>query len=133
MTARRVFSFTIAALLLLGIAEVGEGQSLPVRTLAPSRAKTPGLADIPATHRPPPGLCRIWLDNVPPAQQPAPTDCASAIRNRPSNGRVIYPEETPRAKRDEKPSDRGDAKGDGKEDGKGEKKGKPKKPAESPE
>lgn len=35
-------------------------------------------------------MCRIWLDNVPAAQQPAPTDCASAVRNRPAKGRVIF-------------------------------------------
>jgi hypothetical protein len=46
--------------------------------------------DIPREHRPPPGLCRIWIDNVPPAQQPAPTDCSTAVRNRPANGRVIF-------------------------------------------
>jgi hypothetical protein len=51
---------------------------------------------VPRTHLPPPGMCRIWLDNVPPAQQPAPTDCASAARNLPRNGRLIYNEE-PRA------------------------------------
>src|SRR5947208_15788965 len=45
---------------------------------------------VPRTHLPPPGMCRIWLDNVPPAQQPAPTDCASAARNLPHNGRLIY-------------------------------------------
>lgn len=46
--------------------------------------------DIPASERPPAGMCRIWLDDVPAAQQPAPTDCASAVRNRPSKGRVIF-------------------------------------------
>ena len=45
---------------------------------------------IPAGLRPPPGMCRIWLDGVPPGQQPAPTDCATAVRNRPANGRVIF-------------------------------------------
>src|SRR5687768_14124003 len=45
---------------------------------------------VPRTHLPPPGMCRIWLDNVPPTQQPAPTDCASAVRNRPRNGRVVF-------------------------------------------
>jgi hypothetical protein len=35
-------------------------------------------------------MCRIWLDDVPAAQQPAPTDCASAVRNRPAKGRVIF-------------------------------------------
>ena len=47
-------------------------------------------SDIPASARPPAGMCRIWLDSVPAAQQPAPTDCATAVRNRPAKGRVIY-------------------------------------------
>src|ERR671915_376014 len=46
--------------------------------------------DIPPAHRPPPGMCRVWVDGVPPGQQPAPTDCRTAIRNRPPNGRVIF-------------------------------------------
>jgi len=46
--------------------------------------------DIPASERPPAGMCRIWLDGVPAAQQPAPTDCATAVRNRPAKGRVIF-------------------------------------------
>ncbi len=46
--------------------------------------------EIPANERPPAGMCRIWLDDVPPAQQPAPTDCATAVRNRPAKGRVIF-------------------------------------------
>src|SRR5437762_14223790 len=46
--------------------------------------------DIPASERPPAGMCRIWLDNVPAAQQPAPTDCPTAVRNRPAKGRVIF-------------------------------------------
>lgn len=49
-----------------------------------------GNQDIPSGSRPPAGMCRIWLDNVPAAQQPAPTDCASAVRNRPAKGRVIF-------------------------------------------
>jgi hypothetical protein len=39
---------------------------------------------------PPAGLCRVWIDGVPPGRQPAPTDCATAQRNVPRNGRVIY-------------------------------------------
>src|SRR6266850_4480917 len=46
--------------------------------------------EIPASERPPAGMCRIWLEEVPAAQQPAPTDCASAVRNRPAKGRVIF-------------------------------------------
>lgn len=45
---------------------------------------------IPAESRPPAGMCRIWLDDVPAGQQPAPTDCATAIKNKPQNGRVIF-------------------------------------------
>jgi hypothetical protein len=35
-------------------------------------------------------MCRIWLDDVPAGQQPAPTDCATAVKNKPQNGRVIF-------------------------------------------
>ena len=45
---------------------------------------------IPAQARPPKGMCRIWLDGVPAAQQPAATDCQTAIKNRPQNGTVIF-------------------------------------------
>ena len=52
--------------------------------------KSQGKDDIPANMRPPAGMCRVWLDDVPPAQQPAPTDCPTAVRNRPAKGRVIF-------------------------------------------
>jgi len=45
---------------------------------------------VPVNARPPVGMCRIWLDDVPVSQQPAPTDCASAVRNRPPKGRVVF-------------------------------------------
>ena len=50
-------------------------------------------SDIPADARPPRGMCRIWIDGVPAAQQPAATDCQSAVKNRPANGRVIFGDE----------------------------------------
>lgn len=46
--------------------------------------------EIPADAKPPAGKCRIWLDGVPLAQQPAPTDCATAVRNRPMNAVVVF-------------------------------------------
>jgi hypothetical protein len=49
-------------------------------------------------HRPPPGMCRIWLDDVPANRQPEPTDCPTAIRKRPPNGRVIFGEEVRRTR-----------------------------------
>ena len=54
--------------------------------------------EIPASMRPPAGMCRIWLQDVPAAQQPAPTDCASAVRNRPAKGRVIFGDDYVNAK-----------------------------------
>jgi len=45
---------------------------------------------VPGAFTPPAGLCRLWIDGVPPSQQPAPTDCASAIRNRPANAAVVF-------------------------------------------
>jgi hypothetical protein len=50
---------------------------------------------VPKAYLPPAGMCRIWVDNVPAARQPAPTDCATAIRNKPPNARVIFPTARP--------------------------------------
>ena len=49
-----------------------------------------GNDGVPPGHRPPAGLCRVWIDGVPPGRQPAPTDCATAAANRTRNSRVIY-------------------------------------------
>ncbi len=78
-----IFAVGVAALGLgLGASSV-HAQSQPPRT--PVKKDS-----IPRQYMPPAGMCRIWIDGVPPAQQPAPTDCANAVRNKPSNGRVIY-------------------------------------------
>ena len=47
----------------------------------------------PREYLPPAKMCRVWIDGVPAAQQPAPTDCPTAIQKKPANGRVIYGEE----------------------------------------
>jgi len=83
----------IVAALAAPCGEVSAQVQLPIRSLAPSTSKAPSRTQVPASHMPPSGMCRIWIENVPPAQQPAPTDCASAIKNRPSNGRVIFSED----------------------------------------
>jgi hypothetical protein len=70
---------------------------------AQARERDKGPDDIPAGHRPPPGMCRVWVDGVPPGQQPAPTDCRTAIRNRPPNGRVIFGDDY--AKRERSPKE----------------------------
>jgi hypothetical protein len=46
--------------------------------------------DVPKAYLPPPGMCRIWLDKVPAKQQPAPTDCPTAVKNKPTNGKVLF-------------------------------------------
>jgi hypothetical protein len=45
---------------------------------------------VPRGMMPPSGKCRVWMDGVPATRQPAPTDCATALRQKPANARVIY-------------------------------------------
>jgi len=78
---RSLFVFVFAAVAAAGAS--AQAQQVRPQPQDPKPA-------VPSTHLPPPGMCRIWLENVPPAQQPAPTDCASAARNLPRNGRLIY-------------------------------------------
>ena len=58
---------------------------------------------VPSNARPPAGMCRIWLPNVPASKQAAPTDCPTAVRNRPANARVIFGDPLPPAKGTVKP------------------------------
>lgn len=83
MTATRLLGLALLAGLVPAAA--AGGQSTATRAAPPAR-------QVPEAQRPPTGMCRIWVDNVPAARQPAPTDCASAVRNRPPNARVIFPE-----------------------------------------
>ena len=71
-----------SALLLLFLA-------LPTATNGQSRAAV-ARDTVPLGLLPPAGKCRIWMDGVPAAQQPAPTDCATALRQRPANGTILY-------------------------------------------
>ncbi len=54
---------------------------------------------VPPGFYPPAGMCRIWINGVPAAQQPAPTNCASAVRNRPTNGKVLFGEDRSKSKK----------------------------------
>jgi hypothetical protein len=54
---------------------------------------------VPPGFFPPAGMCRIWLNEVPARQQPAPTDCASAVRNRPANAKVLFGDEPQKGKK----------------------------------
>jgi hypothetical protein len=81
------------ALLIVGLiaAAVPAGAQRPQQQKKDSSRRA--ASAIPADSRPPKGMCRIWLDGVPAAQQPAATDCPTAIKNRPTNGRVIFGDE----------------------------------------
>ena len=61
---------------------------------AQSPSATPG---VPAAYQPPAGMCRVWLRDVPPMQQPAPTDCRSALRTKPVGSTVVYGPESKRS------------------------------------
>lgn len=49
-----------------------------------------GIFRIPQGQMPPAGMCRIWVDGVPPGRQPAPMNCEVAARRLPGNGHLIY-------------------------------------------
>jgi hypothetical protein len=70
---------------LIGLALVGIAASASAQ-----QSPASGKEEIPAEYKPPKGMCRIWLKDVPAKQQPAPTDCAAAVKNVPQNGRVIF-------------------------------------------
>lgn len=56
-----------------------------------SSAQAPVVTpEIPAAYAPPAGMCRVWLRDVPPVQQPAPTDCRAALRAKPVGATVVY-------------------------------------------
>lgn len=55
------------------------------------------LPEIPSAYVPPAGMCRVWLHDVPPMQQPAPTDCRTALRGKPVGSTVIYGPEPKRS------------------------------------
>lgn len=68
--------------------------SVPATTIAAQqkseKERPEKEAEVPKEHLPPAGMCRVWVEGVPAAQQPAPTDCATAVRTKPANARVIY-------------------------------------------
>ena len=78
MTLRSTFLALACSASLAGVAHAQQPQR-------------PGNDDeVPKASRPPAGMCRIWLDKVPARQQPAPTDCPTAVKNKPTNGKVLF-------------------------------------------
>jgi hypothetical protein len=58
----------------------------------PKEAKEEPEIVIPESAWPPEGMCRVWLRDVPERQQPAPTDCATALRSRPRDAKILMGE-----------------------------------------
>ena len=90
----------VAAAGFLVSASPAEGQR-PVPIRSKPQATQPRSRDqvVPPGFFPPAGMCRIWINDVPAGQQPAPTDCASAVRNRPANAKVLFGDDPPKSKR----------------------------------
>ena len=86
--------------LVMTLAFLGAAALAPAQRAGAQARGEKKPAAIPENSRPPAGMCRIWLDDVPAAQQPAPTDCATAVKNKPQNGRVIFGDDY--AKKDDK-------------------------------
>lgn len=63
--------------------------AVPALGAAQASART-SRDTVPLTMLPPAGKCRIWMTGVPAAQQPAPTDCSTALRQKPANGVLLY-------------------------------------------
>jgi hypothetical protein len=78
----------------------------PVAAQANSKDSARKSAQIPADARPPKGMCRVWIDGVPAAQQPAATDCRTAVKNLPPNSRVLFGDDFADSSK-AKPSDKG--------------------------
>lgn len=74
-----------------GMSPVSAAGSLGAQGLQPKQES------VPREYLPPAKMCRVWIDGVPPNQQPAPTDCPTAIQKKPANGRVIYGEDRGKA------------------------------------
>ena len=89
---------------LIMSAGVAEAQRpVPANPRVPQQSQSQRREQIvPPGFYPPAGMCRIWVNDVPAAQQPAPTDCASAVRNRPSNGKVLFGDDSPKSKKGKK-------------------------------
>jgi hypothetical protein len=83
--SRTPYLLALTGLFFLGLAG-------PIRADAQGQGRGPGRRDlvVPKSVQPPPGMCRIWINGVPANKQPAPTDCWTALRDRPPNGRVLF-------------------------------------------
>ena len=78
--SRSIVRIATVAALIAAIAAPGAAEA----------QRSGGSWRVPRGFEPPPGRCRIWVDGVPPGRQPAPMDCATAMRMKPRNARVLH-------------------------------------------
>jgi hypothetical protein len=87
---------TLATLAVLAVAPApagAQGRSAPAKENEEKSQRpitTDTTVSIPRNMMPPAGKCRIWMRGVPAAQQPAPTDCTTALRQAPANGVLVF-------------------------------------------
>ena len=88
----------LLALVMVAASGSAEAQGIPRGIPIPKFPKVSPKQQpaIPPAYMPPQGMCRVWIEGVSPDQQPAPTDCVTAVRNRPSNGSVIFGDASPK-------------------------------------
>jgi hypothetical protein len=94
-------AFVAAAGLVISASAAEAQRPVPVKPKSQTTQQTQSRRDpiVPPGFFPPAGMCRIWLNDVPPGQQPAPTDCVSAVRNRPANGKVLFGDDSQKTKK----------------------------------
>jgi hypothetical protein len=102
-------AFVAAAGLVISASAAEAQRPVPVKPKSQPTQQTQSRRDpiVPPGFFPPAGMCRIWINDVPPGQQPAPTNCGSAVRNRPANGKVLFgddPQKTKKGKSDKSKS-----------------------------
>ena len=87
-----VAAFVLAVVPLVGEVQAqGRGNSGGNSTTSGRGSGSSSGADtVPAAYRPPAGMCRVWINGVQPARQPAPTTCPVAIKNMQANARLLY-------------------------------------------
>lgn len=90
---------TVLATCSLAVLAVAPAQADAQRGRTPAKGTEAGQArpltsdssvSIPRAMMPPAGKCRIWMRGVPANQQPAPTDCTTALRQAPANGVLVF-------------------------------------------
>lgn len=91
------FALLAAGLIVAGRPANSQGFPTRLPVQIPGLPKRQQQPMVPPAYRPPTGMCRIWIEGVPANQQPAPTDCVTAVRNRPVNGRVIFGDDSPKS------------------------------------